>query len=122
MTLTELTLRFARYLLYTEQHRMGQFSGSADCCNLWELIQASLGEGTNFPQVPLSEIVEVVKRKMTIAPDERPPNPLDLAYWTLGDSVPFRFDRDYFMEDTIAYLQRQQSNIGPGFSLDNPAK
>jgi hypothetical protein len=84
---------------------MGQFSGSADCCNLWELIQASLGEGTNFPQVPLSEIVEVVKRKLTIAPNILPPNPLDLAYWSLEANP--QFDEEAFLEDTMAYVHSQ---------------
>jgi hypothetical protein len=59
-----LAARFALHLLHKNQHDMGTFGGSADCCNLWELLAAGLGNTDPHPQVPMDEIIERVQQML----------------------------------------------------------
>jgi hypothetical protein len=62
--LTKLTLEYARHLLYKHQHSMGPFGGSAEYCNLWDLIQASLSERDAALQVAIEDIVATAKSEL----------------------------------------------------------
>lgn len=62
--LLELTARYTRHCLYKWQHRMGDFSGTAECCNLWDLTQAALGEASAHPQVTLGRVLSAVCTSM----------------------------------------------------------
>jgi hypothetical protein len=62
--LLELAARYTRHCLYRWQHHMGDFSGSPACCNLWDLIQAALGEASKSPQVPFGLVLSTVCAEM----------------------------------------------------------
>jgi hypothetical protein len=71
-----LAARFALHLLYKNQHKMGEFGGSADCCNLWELLTAGLGNVDPHPQVPLNEIIE--RAQQMLGPEVEPQREITL--------------------------------------------
>lgn len=62
--LLELAARYTRHCLYRWQHHLGDFSGSPACCNLWDLIQAALGEARQSPQVPLGLVLSTICAEM----------------------------------------------------------
>jgi hypothetical protein len=63
---------YALHLLYRDQHRMGDLGGSADYCNLWELLATGLEGPEDHPQVPLAEIVEYVEAQIARGTNFRP--------------------------------------------------
>lgn len=94
----KLAARFALHLLYKHQHDMGTFGGSADCCNLWELLQAGLGHVDHHPQVPLDVVIALVVEQVGGQPDlpTVPPTVVSIflpgksptpELWTLVDSL-----------------------------------
>ena len=48
--------------------------------------------------------IVAVESDLNTLTESKPPNPLDLAYWTID--YPPKFDSDYFLEDTIKYLEK----------------
>ena len=56
-----LAARYARHYIYENRNKLG---GTTEFCNLWDILQDALGESEDFPQVPLAEVVEHIKRDL----------------------------------------------------------
>ncbi len=69
----KLAAKFARHLLLGSK---GIVPGSADACNLIELLNEGLGYHDDAPQVPLNEIVKCVKAILPTKEEER-----RMEYW-----------------------------------------
>ncbi len=60
-----LASRFTRHLLGKYRGNLNALEGTADFCNLWDLLQTGLEGPEDRPQVPLAEIVALVEAQIT---------------------------------------------------------